>query len=226
MERMVLRKPIYYWLVWLIVVILWTAGCSGCIRAPATQLRQPLGPRLIYQDEFNLQNRAWTAEVIGQGEAGIYDGVFRVMITSPNSEAWAVPGLNLGDARIEVDAIRTRGDRNNRFGLICRFEPPSNYYVLMIGSDGYYGIGKVKGTTHQLLGSPVMLSNDIIPPGTQYMQLRADCIKDSLALYVNNEKIAEVYDSEFTSGDVGLIAGAYSTPGVEVFFDNFRVYQP
>jgi hypothetical protein len=43
---------------------------------------------------------------------------------------------------------------------------------------------------------------------------------------VNGIQLFEVTDSDFSSGDVGVIAGAYDTPGVEILFDNFAVLKP
>jgi hypothetical protein len=33
-------------------------------------------------------------------------------------------------------------------------------------------------------------------------------------------------DSDFKNGDVGLLAGAFTQPGVDVLFDHFIVLQP
>jgi hypothetical protein len=53
-----------------------------------------------------------------------------------------------------------------------------------------------------------------------------DCIGDTLTLFVNDQQLAQVRDNEFPSGDVGLIAGTYDTPGTDIRFDNFVVYKP
>jgi hypothetical protein len=66
----------------------------------------------------------------------------------------------------------------------------------------------------------------MIAQGNAVNQLRADCVGNRLSLYVNQQKFAEVEDSDFTIGDVGLMTGAYQTPGVEVHFDNFYVIKP
>ncbi len=56
--------------------------------------------------------------------------------------------------------------------------------------------------------------------------LRLDCIGETLRGYVNDQVIATSNDTDFPSGDVGLVAGALDTPGVDVAFDNFVVYKP
>jgi hypothetical protein len=56
--------------------------------------------------------------------------------------------------------------------------------------------------------------------------LRADCIGDTLTFYINYNQVASVQDTDFPNGDVGLLAGAFSQPGVDVLFDHFMVMQP
>jgi len=56
--------------------------------------------------------------------------------------------------------------------------------------------------------------------------VRADCVGSTLTLYVNGEKLEQVTDSTFDSGDVGLLGGSFETGGVDLLFDNFIVYQP
>jgi len=52
------------------------------------------------------------------------------------------------------------------------------------------------------------------------------CDGPRLALIVNGEFIAEVYDSTFIDGDIGLIVGSFDIPGVDIWFDNLMVTNP
>ncbi len=190
-----------------------------------TETSTPQVGRLLFRDDFSDPESGWAASSL-VGSAVNSDGVFRITVKDANQDVWAAPGLALGDVRIEVDAIKVDGDRNNRFGIICRKQGPSSFYVFLISSDGYYGIGKINGADYRLLGSDSLLPSDKIPKGSAYLHLRADCIGDRLGLYVNGEKIHEVQDADFQAGDAGLIAGAYNANGTEILFDNFRIYKP
>jgi hypothetical protein len=181
-------------------------------------------------DDFSDLSSGWTPASMASSapfdEADYGDGVYRIKVIQANSDIWATPGLELDDTSIEVDAIKVGGDRNNRFGILCRAQGPGKFYVFLISSDGYYGIGKINGTNYQLLGSQAMLPSEKIPKGSAYLRLRADCIQDSLVLFVNGEKIFEVKDEEYQKGDVGILAGAYNSGGADILFDNFAVYKP
>ena len=65
-----------------------------------------------------------------------------------------------------------------------------------------------------------------INQGNATNAIRADCVGDNLTLYANGTILADVRDSRFTSGDVGLIAGTFDIPGAEILFDDFVVRQP
>jgi hypothetical protein len=67
--------------------------------------------------------------------------------------------------------------------------------------------------------SPVILQGD---PN----HIRFDCIGESLKGYVNGQVMSNAEDADFSSGEIGLVAGALDTPGVDVAFDNFVVYKP
>ena len=70
-----------------------------------------------------------------------------------------------------------------------------------------------------------MQASDAIQTGTMN-HLRADCIGDRLTFYINFTEVASATDSDLPGGDVGLVAGAFTEPGVDVLFDNFVVVQP
>ena len=65
-----------------------------------------------------------------------------------------------------------------------------------------------------------------IQQGNELNVISADCIGSTLALYVNGTQLISVKDDSFSSGDVGLIAGTFDTPGTDIHFDNFIVRQP
>lgn len=198
------------------------AACQPLLGKPAT----PDAARLLFKDDFSDPASGWVASTDRGASGGYADGVYQLSISQANLDLWATPGLDLADVRLEVEAIKIGGDRNNRFGLVCRMVDPAHYYVFLISSDGYYGIGKIQANQARLLGSDSLLPSDKIPPGSAYLRLRAECVQDSLALYVNGEKIYQVRDSEYPHGDVGLTAGAYTSAGTQILFDNFSVAKP
>ena len=129
--------------------------------------------------------------------------------------------------QIEVQAENTGGPDSNVYGVLCRVDQEaSSYYFLVISSDGYYGIGKVKAQEQKLLSSPTMLPHPAIRQGRGVNHIRADCVGDRLVLYANGQKLGETRDNEFVEGDIGLTAGTFEQPGVDIHFTDLRVLQP
>ena len=63
-----------------------------------------------------------------------------------------------------------------------------------------------------------------IKPGNATNHLRADCSGNTLALYVNAQKLLETNDSDFKSGQVGMaVTTQPNSAPMDVHFDNFVV---
>jgi hypothetical protein len=71
-----------------------------------------------------------------------------------------------------------------------------------------------------------MLPNEAIAQGHAANHLRADCVGSRLSLWINAMLANEALISEWSPGDVGVIAGTYGEAGVEIRFDNFAIFQP
>jgi hypothetical protein len=181
---------------------------------------------VLFKDDFSNPSSGWNQISTESGETDYADGTYRIYVNQPNMDIWSQPNLDLTDVRIEVDTFKVGGERDNRFGIICRAYEIEQFYTFIISSDGYFGIGKIRGNDYQLIGMDALLRSDVIEKGSAINHIRADCIGNVLSLYVNGTKLAQVEDSDLTSGDVGLIAGTYNNVGTDIRFDNFIVYKP
>lgn len=153
-------------------------------------------------------------------------GLYTIVVHAPRTDAWATPGLDFSDAQIQVEANKIAGPDDNIFGLICRYQDPRNFYFLVISSDGYAGIGLNKGGRRQLLSGEALLPSAAVRQGQAANVIRGDCIGFDLRLFVNGVLVAETHAAEWSHGDVGVMAGTYDIPGVQIVFDNFSVVQP
>jgi hypothetical protein len=212
----------------LLVVVTLAFSAMAC--QFATQLTDQMSSSgdAIFRDDFSQPYSGWMrgTELPNGGISDYSDGKFRILVNEPNFDYWSIPKLSFRNTRIEADAVRLAGPDINRFGLICRYKDELNYYFFIISSDGYYGVGKVKDDHLQLIGMGEMLPSDAILSGSGLNHLRADCIGDQLFFYVNGRLLTQVSDSDFPSGDVGILAGTFNEPGVDIVFDNFVVVKP
>jgi len=214
-------KPLH-----LLPVLLFLLVLSACAPAAATATVIPAASpgTVLYQEEFDNNTSGWDRV---SNETGIMDydgGGYRMLIQKPDYNMWSTPEKSFGDVRVEADVVRLSGPEENRSGLICRYRN-GDFYFFVISNDGYYALGKFIGGQTVLLGQTQMQPTTFINKDA-VNHLRADCVGNTLTFYINNNQVASAQDGDFASGDAGLLAGAFSQPGVDVLFDHFVVTQP
>ncbi len=179
---------------------------------------------LAFEDDFR-QRVGWPVENKESFDLMFSPGGYTIKSRLKNDLVFSVRSDAYANVRLDVDGLVTAGSNDSYYGVICRFMNGGNYYILAVGSDGWYGIGKKVLSQLQFIGEGVdtenIIYNAFIPN-----QIRAECIKDKLTLYINDEKMLEVFDNEFTAGRVGLVVGNRTDKEVSILFDNFAVYQP
>ncbi len=181
---------------------------------------------VVFQDDFSRPVSGWDRYSDPTYSSDYYEGGYRIHVLEPNTDAWAVPQLDLADVQIEVDATKLGGPDDNVYGVLCRYKDSRNFYFFLVSSDGYSGIGVYKDGRRRLLTDDSLLPSGAVNVGGALNHIRADCNGYQLRLLVNGILVAEAQAAEWPRGDVGLIAGTYDQPGTEIIFDNFSVLQP
>ncbi len=208
------------------------AACAGWPLAGRPQPTAAPSPRppalhVLFQDDFSDPASGWDTVQEKDAVIAYTEGRFRIWLNYPHTMIWANPHLHFTDTRTEVDAIKMTGPDDNAFGLLCRYRDENHFYFFLISSDGYYGIGKADDQGQTLLtGNGNMDFSKAIHQGHTPNHLRADCVGPTLTLYVNGQRLAQVEDTDFTEGDVGLMVNTFAQPGADIAFDNFAVFQP
>jgi hypothetical protein len=180
----------------------------------------------LFQDDFSNPASGWAHTISRNGVMDYDSGTYRMLVLAPDYDLWAVSGRTFGDVRLEVGATRVDGPADNRFGLICRFQDPRNFYFFIVSSDGYYAIGKVSGGVRSLLGQSMMAYSRVIVPDAGPNRLGFDCVGSMLSGSVNGQLLAVTQDTDLARGDVGLLVGSFGTTGADVAFDHFVVIKP
>lgn len=181
---------------------------------------------ILFYDDFSNPRSGWLTWEDEKARIAYQDGGLLFQIMTSQFDYWSLARQSFSDAILAVEAQVVAGPRNNDFGLICRYQNPQQFYAFIISSDGYAGIAVMDGQGYQILGGEALQYFSQLDRDENRYLIRADCIGSHLALYVNQEKLLEVEDYRYNSGDVGLLAGTYEEAGVEILFDNFYVLEP
>ena len=183
-------------------------------------------PVLFYDDFSPPESGPWPVLYGPWGAMGYMSGGYRITVSLPQTDVWAVAGLRVADVRVEVDAVAVSGSEYNSFGVLCRYQDDENFYFFVLSNAGYYAIvKKEQGEQYQLTSERQFARRDVIRPGGALNRVAAECQGRTLRLYANGVLLAEVEDqgTPLGPGDVGILAGAFTDAGVIIHFDNFLV---
>jgi len=200
-------------------------ACATTDIIPESQPPTAAPGSVLFQDDFSSISTGWERMLVNEGVMDYDGGGYRILVNTLQTNFWSTPHKNFTDVRVEVDTGKLAGPDENRIGLVCRFNG-RDYYFFIITSDGYYGAGVFFNGQAILLGHPELQSSANINKGVAVNHLRADCISNTLTFYVNGFQLVQIQDTTLTEGDIGVLAGTFGTPGVDIIFDNFVVLKP
>jgi hypothetical protein len=184
------------------------------------------GGQLPWADDFSDPASGWQAESDASAEVEYHSGVMRILVKSPNSLAWASAKRGFSNFRLAVEATQVGGPDDNEYGVLVRMQDPDHFYRFSISGDGYYLVSKYDGEAWEVLSGDDWTPSDAIQLGAATNLLEVACQGTTMIFFVNGVQLVEVKDSGYPRGGVGLYAGSFFEPGVEIHFDNLRVDSP
>ena len=200
-----------------------TAACS------TASTDYVLGDTLL-QEDFS-EASAWENFTAEDVVLQVSDGIYQAQ-TGPGGYTWGLNETEHTDVVIEVTANQTSVYENNAYGVMCRADPSNNgdgYYFLVSG-DGFYSIRK--GEAESVSPLVDWTSHSTVNTGQARNTIRAVCIGNYLALYVNDRFLAEAEDSSYSIGYAGLSVAAFTDESAtnvgpanaDITFDNLTIW--
>lgn len=183
------------------------------------------GEQLPWSDDFSDPAGGWQAESDASAEVRCYEGVMRLLVKVPNRLAWASAGQEFSDFRLAVEATQVAGPDDNEYGVLVRMRDADHFYRFSISGDGYYLVSKYDGGVWEVLNDD-WTSSAAIHLGTVTNLLEVVCRGATMTFLVNGVTLMQVEDGSYSRGDIGLYAGSFFEPGVEIHFDNLTVTEP
>ncbi|MBE2269452.1 MAG: hypothetical protein IAE80_14550 [Anaerolinea sp.] len=156
-------------------------------------------------------------------EFRVEDGTYRARTIQTGFVA-ALNAQTHTDVVIEVETTQLSDFRNNAYGILCRADPSNNgngYYFLISG-DGYFSLRR--GVAERVESLIEWTRARAINQDRGINRLRAVCIGDYLALYINGTFVGEARDSRYASGFAGLTAAVAEGGQADISFDDLTIW--
>ena len=207
----------------ILIVLLFASTSLSCSNIGA----QTAEGNILFSDDFSDNSKKWDQVNDTARSTDYFNGAYRITVNELSIDVWAIPWKqSFTDAHLEVDATKNGGPDDNIFGVICRYIDADQFYYGVISSDGFYGIMKMTADDGLLLGRKNMAESSVIDRGSASNHIRFDCVGSNLTLHVNGTQVDQQTDTEYTAGNVGVLAGSFKEAGTDILFDNFFVYTP
>jgi hypothetical protein len=169
----------------------------------------------------------WTASdatwhTFGDGRLATSTTGLSLQLSDPHQSAWAIPGQQVSDFIVELDARSLFPSKDVGYGLLYRYQNEANYYVFAVGGDGYYTIAKIRKGTLTPLRDWQQWPH--VRRGVTTNRLRVRCEGATCHFYVNGEFTAQVTDDALLSGDLGLWGQTFSDDALDVVFEEMKLW--
>ncbi len=199
------------------------ATAEATARQPVVTPTLTLGEQLLHEN-FNKAD-SWEKYSGSDGtKFGVSAGAYSMFVpkTASGSLIWGVNTLEQADESIQATFIQRAENPDAHFGLMCRTDTTGIGYYFIVGGDGTTYIGKGVEDKVAVLTDPII--SEAVNQGTDANTVRAVCAGNYLALYVNDQLVAEANDDQFTRGVSGLAASSGDSADTDVTVDDLDIY--
>jgi hypothetical protein len=191
--------------------------------------------RSLFSDSFAKNNAGWDL-TSSPGKFSVkVGGGSMVLEDDDNKLLWEIlPGKSFTDFRLDVNALLSKGDPNNGYGVFIRGASSQagdlgTYYRFELYGDGTYAIFKGSlDTNGHLQNSKVQgyTADDAIAKAGKVNHLTIIAKGPSMTLMVNGQTLYTYTDSTYKSGSVALFVSNLPSlpPGAQVTFTNLAIF--
>jgi hypothetical protein len=187
-------------------------------------LLAPLAEGVLFRDEFADPSSGWPAEEQEDHRFGYHPAAFyHLEVSAVNDSVTVFRGLSYGNFSAEIEVLVDHTETENgefRYGLAIRQS-----------EDGYYAftVSPRTGTWQALKTSPAGLEvlaegkNDTIRGLTAADTLRVAAAGSDFTFHINDQRVAQVTDADYTSGDVGFIVETRDESLVHIHYASLTI---
>jgi hypothetical protein len=194
------------------------------------------GEKVLVEDDLTVPGHGWyggdkacipgsTTQEVCQDEQGLH---MLIAKSSKWAELMHTSLPDLGDVSVDL-SIRLGDDTAGigGYGILCRYQPNGNGYVLTVWSDGYYSVYRMIDGKEYIVAEAVRPSRALLP-GSATNQLHLECIGDTFVIAVNGQELLRATDpaASLEPGQVELYGCTCRGAPLDAIFTYVRVATP
>jgi hypothetical protein len=179
---------------------------------------------IILQEDFeDIEASSFPSYGLGEDLVfGVADGSYAAIVMG-SGYAWTLNNITHDNVTITATVEKVSNGDADTYGIICRAHSSNNgmgYYFLINGS-GNFGIRKGDGERIHVLVP--WTKSRAIHTGQKTNTLRAVCVDDYLAFYINDQFVAEARDGQFMEGFAGVAVAAEDSHRIAIRYDDLTI---
>jgi hypothetical protein len=197
-------------------------GCTGSLSQPTRGLS--VGDALL--DATFESASGWTTYTVDAGSVSITEGGYRIQARQPKL-VFGLHSLQAADVIVEAEAYVLSDYDKGIYGVLCRVNSDGRGYYFLISANGNFSIRRMGNQRDDALVA--WQGTSAIYTGKRLNRIRAVCVGDYLALYVNGTFVAEARDTLYHAGYIGVTAALPPRAAVgavmDIAVDTVRVWE-
>lgn len=205
-----------------LVIIILSVILAGCATDEAQPSVEIVLGDVIYENSFD-DPTSWETFGLIDTQFGISNGEYTA-ISAGGGYIPVTNGVSHRNVVMEVTAEQFAGSDTTIYGIMCRTHPrlTSIGYYFLINSAGSYGIRI--GETDRIRVFVPWTEHPAINRALDTNTIRAVCVDDYFALYINDQFIAEARHDWLEEGNMGLVISSPDGVEVAVKFDDVTIW--
>lgn len=178
-------------------------------------------PNVLLRDSLASEDRSqFTAGRTDSGDYRFENGAFVIESLEADQVVWQMVDIAVDDGSFEIEATVSK-PRSAAAALLFRYQDEQNFYILSIDGMGRYRVARYVNDAFSVLRD--WTSSPAINAAGSPNRLKVEMVGDSLTFYCNGQRLVNLRDSAFQSGDLAFGTETFDEgPGI-VRFTNLLV---